>query len=249
MRQNAKRDEQEQLIPAEAASRPRRAIQNRIRRARLPPLKTLEGYDFAFLKRISRQKILRVFDCGFVATHRNVVLLGNHGVGKTHLLTALGHIACAKGISVRFTRTIDMINKLSAAQLAGTLAKGLRAYTQPSLLLLDELENLPAVKRGTDLLFQVVAARYETGSIVITTNRAFKDWRAILHFNDSLATALIEPHPDPPVAREGPGASRATPTRKRLTMASASSPSSRHLHMAPRAADGSADAQPSPPAL
>lgn len=81
---------------------------------------------------------------------------------------------------------------LSTAQLSGALAKSLRAYTQSSLLLLDELGNLPADERSADLLFQVAAARHEPGSIATATNRAFKDWRAILHFNDSLAAALIE---------------------------------------------------------
>mgnify|MGYP001043025777 CR=1 FL=1 len=117
---------------------------------------------------------------------------GDVGTGKTHLLTALGYVACQKGISVRFTRVIDMINDLTAAQLAGTLGKALKAYTQPSLLLLDELGYLPVDKRGADLMFQVVAARYEAGSIVITTNRAFKDWGAILDVDNTLATALID---------------------------------------------------------
>jgi DNA replication protein DnaC len=180
------------LIGNEATERAERAIRSRIKRARLPKLKTLEEYDFNFPKRIPKQKILRVFDCDFIENHGNVVFVGNQGTGKTHLGTALGYIACQKGISTRFTRVIDMINDLTGAQMNGTLGKALKAYTNPSLLLLDELGYLPVDKRGADLLFQVVAARYEAGSIVITTNRAFKDWGTILDVDNTLATALID---------------------------------------------------------
>jgi DNA replication protein DnaC len=113
-------------------------------------------------------------------------------VGKTHLLTALGFTACEKGISVRFTRAIDMINVLTTAQLNGTLERKLREYVRPQLLLLDELGYLPIDKRGADLMFQVVAARYETGSIVLSTNRAFKDWGQIFDVDNTLATAMID---------------------------------------------------------
>ena len=114
------------------------------------------------------------------------------GCGKTHLMTALGYAACERGISVRFTRAIDMINRLTTAQMNGTLELALKAYLKPSLLLLDELGYLPIDKRGADLLFQVVAARYESGSIVITTNRPFRDWGRIFDVDNTLATAMID---------------------------------------------------------
>ncbi len=180
------------LVGCEATAKAERAIQSRIKRARLPRMKTLEEYDFNFPKRIPKQKVLRIFDCDFIANHGNVVFLGTQGTGKTHLLTALGYVACSKGISVRFTRVIDMINELTTAQLAGILSKALRAYTQPTLLLLDELGYLPVDKRGSDLLFQVVAARYENGSIVLSTNRRFKEWGAVLDSDNTLATAMID---------------------------------------------------------
>ncbi len=180
------------LIAHEYVDRERRSLDRRIKRARLPKRKVLEDYDFAFPQRIPKQKILRLFDCDFLENHENMVFVGNQGTGKTHLLTALGYVACEKGISVRFTRAIDMINELTAAHLGGTLAKSLRNYTNPSLLLLDELGYLPVDKRGADLMFQVVAARYEAGSIVITTNRPFKDWGLIFDVDNTLATALID---------------------------------------------------------
>jgi DNA replication protein DnaC len=180
------------LFAEEAIARAERTLQRRIRQARLPKCKTLEDYDFTFPKRIPKQKILRLFDCQFVEKKECNVFIGSTGAGKSHLLTALGYRACEQGISVRFTRVIDMINVLTTAQINGTLEKALRAYVNPSLLLLDELGYLPIDKRGADLMFQVVAARYESGSIVLTTNRAFKDWGKIFDVDNTLATAMID---------------------------------------------------------
>ena len=112
--------------------------------------------------------------------------------GKTHFLNALGYVACEQGISVRFTRVIEMINVLTTAQINGTLEKKLREYVRPQLLLLDELGYLPIDKRGADLMFQVVAARYESGSMVITTNRKFREWGKIFDLDNTLATAMID---------------------------------------------------------
>ena len=180
------------LIASEAAFRRERAMQNRMKRAKLPKRKTLDEYKFTFPKRIPKQAVLRLFDCEFVSQHRCAVLIGPTGTGKSHLLTALGYTACEKGITVRFTRAIDMINTLTTAQVNGTLEKALKHYVNPSLLLLDELGYLPIDKRGADLMFQVVAARYEAGSIVITTNRPFRDWGKIFDVDNTLATAMID---------------------------------------------------------
>jgi DNA replication protein DnaC len=180
------------LIGEEIAVRRQGALERRIRRARLPKRKTLAEYDFTFPKRIPKQAILRLFDCDFVAQHGSAVFIGPTGTGKTHLLNALGYTACEKGISVYFTRVVDMINTLTTAQINGMLERKLRQYVTPQLLLLDELGYLPIDKRGADLLFQVVAARYEAGSIVVSTNRAFRDWGAIFDVDNTLATAMID---------------------------------------------------------
>jgi DNA replication protein DnaC len=131
------------LIAEEAIARIQRALERRIRQARLPKRKTLQEYDFTFPKRICKQKILRLFDCQFIEQHQCGIMIGPTGTGKTHLLTALAYTACEKGISVRFTRVVDMINVLTTAQINGTLEKALKAYVNPSLLLLDELGYLP----------------------------------------------------------------------------------------------------------
>ena len=180
------------LIGMEQAAREQRALERRLREARLPKQKTLAEYDFKFPKRIPKAAILRLFDCDFIEQHGCAVLIGPTGTGKSHLLTALGYTAAERGYSVRHTRVVDMINHLTAAQINGSLGKTLRSYVRPSLLLLDELGYLPIDKRGADLLFQVVAARYEVGSIVITTNRTFREWGTLFDVDNTLATALID---------------------------------------------------------
>jgi DNA replication protein DnaC len=180
------------LISGEATARSEKAMHRRIAQARLPKRKTLEEYKFDFPRKIPKQKVLRLFDCEFVAKHGCAVFVGGTGTGKSHLVSALGYLACEKGIKVRFSRVIDMINVLTTAQINGTLEKKLREYVRPELLLLDELGYLPIDKRGADLMFQVVAARYEVGSIVVTTNRKFGEWGKIFDVDNTLATAMID---------------------------------------------------------
>jgi DNA replication protein DnaC len=180
------------LIGMEAAARQQRALERRIRDARLPKRKTLAEYDFTFPKKIAKATVLRLFDCDFIDRYGCAVLVGSTGVGKSHLLTALGYAAVEKGHTVRYVRAVDMLNHLTTTQMNGTLGKALKHYTRPDLLLLDELGYLPIDKRGADLLFQVVAARYETGSIVLTTNRVFREWGTMFDVDNTLATALID---------------------------------------------------------
>ena len=180
------------LIGLEQTARQQRALQRRLHEARLPKQKTLAEYDFNFPKRLPKAAILRLFDCDFIERHGCAVLIGPTGTGKSHLLTALGYTAAEHGYSVRYTRVVDMINQLTTAQINGLLGKALKTYTRPTLLLLDELGYLPIDKRGADLLFQVIAARYESGSIVLTTNRPFREWGTLFDVDNTLATALID---------------------------------------------------------
>jgi DNA replication protein DnaC len=180
------------LVGLEAAGRQQRALQRRLAQARLPRRKTLEEYDFTFPKRVPKAAIVRLFDCSLIEKHGCAVLIGPTGTGKSHLLTAFGYRAAERGHSVRYTRVVDMINHLTTAQMNGLLGKALKNYVRPNVLLLDELGYLPIDKRGADLLFQVVAARYETGSIVLTTNRPFREWGTLFDVDNTLATALID---------------------------------------------------------
>ena len=181
-----------QLIEGEAALQSDRAVARRIRAARFPVIKTLDGFHWNWPKKINRLEVQDLFRLQFVHDRANVIFLGLVGLGKTHLATALGYAACQQGMSVLFANAIDVINTLNAAQGKGTLKAELRRYTAPALLVLDELGYLPIDQRGADLLFQVISARYERGSIVLTTNKAFKDWPAIFNGDSTITSAVLD---------------------------------------------------------
>ncbi len=133
------------------------------------------------------------FRLAFVATQTNIVLIGNVGLGKTHLAIALGHAACLNGHSVLFTTAVDIINTLAAAQAVGQLKREFRRYLpKPAILIVDELGYLPIDKHGADLLFQIISQRYERAPIVITTNRAYKHWSQIFNNDSTLTSAILD---------------------------------------------------------
>ena len=180
------------LADGETALRHERAIARRMRLARFPVIKTLEQFSWTWPKKINRLQVQHLFNLQFVEGKSNVILLGGVGLGKTHLASALGYAACLKGHSVLFATAVDVINTLSAAQSAGRLKQELKKYTKPALLILDELGYLPIDKAGADLLFQVISCRYEQGALVITSNRAFKDWPEIFNNDATLTSAILD---------------------------------------------------------
>jgi len=181
-----------QLIEGEATMRENRSIERRIRNARFPVLKTLENFQWSWPKKINRPQIQNLFRLAFIETHTNVVMIGNVGLGKTHLSIALGHAACLNGHSVLFTTAVDIINTLAAAQSAGRLKHELHRYLKPTVLIVDELGYLPIDKHGADLLFQIISQRYERAPTVITTNRVYKHWSQIFNNDSTLTSAILD---------------------------------------------------------
>ena len=178
------------LLEGEVEVRRDRATKSRIRLARFPVIKTLEQFRWDWPTQINRLQVQNHFHLELIKATANLILLGGVGLGKTHLATALGYAACLQGYSVLFASAVDVINTLAAAKNAGRLKTELKKYTKPALLILDELGYLPIDKAGADLLFQVISLRYEQGAIVITSNRAFKEWPKMFN-NDSTLTAAI----------------------------------------------------------
>jgi DNA replication protein DnaC len=180
----------EALIEGETALKHEISIKNKIKNARLPYTKTLEQYNWNHPSKINRMQIENIFRLDFIEQKKNIIFLGGCGVGKTHLSIAIAERACSKGFSVLFTPAIDIINNLSGASCENTLDKAIRKYTLPKLLVIDELGYLPIDKLGANLLFQIISKRYETGSILLTGNRAFKEWPKIFD-NDSTVTSAV----------------------------------------------------------
>ncbi len=181
-----------ELTKGEIDLRHDRATARRVRNARFPVVKTLDHFNWSWPKKINRMAIQNLFRLQFMEDKANAVFLGTVGLGKTHLAAALGYTACLAGKSVLFTTAVDAINTLAAAQVASRLKVEMKKYLAPSLLILDELGYLLIDKHGADLLFQVISQRYERGSTVITSNRAYKKWPEIFNNDSTLTSALLD---------------------------------------------------------
>src|SRR5256714_8848377 len=182
----------EHLIEGEVNHRRQRTIQRRVKEARFPVLKTLEQFRWDCPKKITRLQVQNLFRLQFIQDNANVIFLGTVGVGKTHLATALGYAACLEGHSVLFANAINVINDLSAAQKNSALKQQLKKYLAPRVLLLDEIGYLPIDQHGADLLFQVISQRYERGPIILTTNKAFKQWPSIFNNDSTITSAVLD---------------------------------------------------------
>jgi DNA replication protein DnaC len=181
-----------ELVDREVYDKKDRAVQRRIRQARFPVVKTLDTFNWNWPASLNRLQVENLFRLDFVEQKANVIFMGGVGLGKTHLSTALAYQACLKGYTVLFTTAIDVINALAAAQAAGRFQQELKKYLRPALLVLDELGYLPIDKHGADLLFQVISHRYERGAVIISTNRAFKEWPLIFNNDSTLTSALLD---------------------------------------------------------
>ncbi len=177
------------LAEAEAAARYERSVLRRTKAARLPVLKTLDQFDWSWPKKINRAQILELFRLRFIEQNSNVVFIGGVGLGKTHFALALAHSACLNNVPTLFTPAVEIVNTLSATK---NLPKALKAYAAPRLLVVDELGYLPMDKRGADLLFQVISARYEHSATIITVNTAYKHWAPIFNNDSTLTSALLD---------------------------------------------------------
>lgn len=180
------------IVEAEAQDRQQHALQRRIKAARFPVKKTLDQFQWDWPKQINEAQVRHLFEMRFVADRTNAIFCGGVGLGKTHLASALGYAACQAGHAVLFTTAVDAINTLVAAQAAHRLQSELKRYVAPALLVLDEVGYLPLDKAGADLLFQIISQRYERGSIIVTTNKAYKHWPAIFHNDAGITSAILD---------------------------------------------------------
>ncbi|MGP5698735.1 IS21-like element helper ATPase IstB [Glutamicibacter arilaitensis] len=179
------------LLIAEQRSRTDARRARLLRAAKLPALKTLDGYDFSAITFPSDYGREQLTDLDFLEHAQDLILFGDVGSGKTHLATALAVAACRRGIPARFFATAGLVMQLRRAKAEGRLDKELAAIAKNELLIIDEFGYLPIDNEGARMLFQVFADGYEKRSLVVTTNLEFKRW-GVVFGDENMAAAVID---------------------------------------------------------
>lgn len=177
------------LLGQELEAKQRKRTAMGIQIAHFPVVKTLEDFDFKFQPSVDQRLVKELATGRFIASGENVLMFGPPGVGKTHLAIGLGRAVVQAGHSVLFTSAMALLGALSKAEADGEFGERLTFYAKPKLLIIDELGYLPFEKRSAHLFFQLVARRYERGSMLITTNQLVTQWGAV--FGDEVLAAAI----------------------------------------------------------
>ena len=165
----------EQVLGAQIALRNNRRLQAAMRSSRLPAVKTLAQFAFTFQPSIKREQIESLHELGFLDRRENVILLGPPGVGKTHLAISLAIAAAEAGRRVYYGTLAGLIDSLMDARAAGARSRRLRVLTHPALLVVDEIGDLPVSQDGAVLFFQLINARHERASTVLTSNKGSRN--------------------------------------------------------------------------
>jgi DNA replication protein DnaC len=179
------------LLEQEMAQRERNRQQNRIQAAHFPYLKELSDFDFTCIQSPTRPQVLALAEGHYLPAAEPVILVGNPGLGKTHIAIALALAACRQGQKVRFYNVAALVNELLAAQSEQRLPRFLATALKQQLVVLDELGFIPFSPLAAQLLFQFCSALYERVPLLITTNLRFADWNQVFG-DERLSVALLD---------------------------------------------------------
>jgi DNA replication protein DnaC len=179
------------LLQAEVQQREVRRQQALVRQARFPILKELADFDFGAVASLPKQRVLELAQGHYLEGAENLILVGNPGLGKSHLASALALAACRQGKRVRFYNVAGLVNELLAAQAEHRLSKLFIQLGRQQLLVLDEFGFIPLTPQGGQLLFQVISHLHEKVSLILTTNLRFGDWTQVLG-SEQMTAALLD---------------------------------------------------------
>jgi len=180
-------------LKAEQEERRRRSQTMLTKFAGFPAIKLLDDYDFKFAAGAPKKTVQSLQSMAFVERKENVIFLGPSGVGKTHFAIGLGYLATQAGVKARFITAADLVIQLEKAQQLGRLEQYMkRSLLSPSVLIIDEVGYLPLQRNQANLFFQVVAKRYEHGSIILTSNLSFGEWDETFAGNSALTAAMLD---------------------------------------------------------
>ena len=179
------------LLDWEEAERAQRSLQRRLGAARIGRFKPLADFDWGWPAQCDRAAVQELMTLAFMADATNVVLVGPNGVGKSMLACNLAHQALVEGRTAVFTSAGQLLGELAALDSDSALRRRLRHYAGPDLLVIDEVGYLSYSNRHADLLFELISRRYQHKSTVVTTNRAFKEWREVFP-NAACVVSLID---------------------------------------------------------
>jgi DNA replication protein DnaC len=177
------------LAEQEVAQRERNRIARCIKGAQFPVLKELADFDFSCISSPSKQRVLDLARGTYIEKAEPIILVGNPGLGKTHVATGVAMAACRQGLKVRFYNTAALVNKLIVAQEEHELSKFLSRLLRYRLVVLDELGFIPFSANGAHLIFQLCSTLYERVAMIVTTNLRFGDWTQV--FGDEQLTAAL----------------------------------------------------------